>query len=72
MTLFLGPDLEGRSLVTREGTIASFDKTTASADPALTKLDCSGCQIEPGRVNAHTHIYSGRVPLGMPEPEVPP
>lgn len=27
---------------------------------------------EPGRINAHTHIYSGLAPFGMPEPEVPP
>jgi cytosine/adenosine deaminase-related metal-dependent hydrolase len=25
-------------------------------------------QFEPGRVNAHTHIYSGLAPFGMPEP----
>ena len=27
---------------------------------------------EPGRINAHTHIYSGLAPLGMPPPEPPP
>lgn len=26
----------------------------------------------PGAVNAHTHLYSGLAPLGMPAPEVPP
>ena len=35
-------------------------------------LDCHDCHLEPGRINAHTHIYSGLAPLGMPEPEVPP
>jgi cytosine/adenosine deaminase-related metal-dependent hydrolase len=25
--------------------------------------------VTPGRVNAHTHIYSGLVPFGMPEPD---
>lgn len=28
--------------------------------------------FEPGRVNAHTHIYSGLAPLGMPPPRDPP
>lgn len=27
---------------------------------------------EPARVNAHTHMYSGLAPLGMPAPEPPP
>ncbi|HSP33108.1 MAG TPA: molybdopterin cofactor-binding domain-containing protein, partial [Thermoanaerobaculia bacterium] len=26
-------------------------------------------QLEPGRVNAHTHLYSGLAPLGMPRPD---
>jgi cytosine/adenosine deaminase-related metal-dependent hydrolase len=28
--------------------------------------------VLPGLVNAHTHVYSGLVPLGMPPPESPP
>jgi len=31
-------------------------------------LDCSDGRIVPGAVNAHTHIYSGLAPLGIPDP----
>lgn len=34
-------------------------------------LDCQGLPIEPGRVNAHTHIYSGLAPFGIPQPDPP-
>jgi cytosine/adenosine deaminase-related metal-dependent hydrolase len=36
------------------------------------RLDCSGTTLGPGRVNAHTHIYSGLAPFGMPAPDPPP
>lgn len=39
--------------------------------PAFESLDCEGTVLGPGRVNAHTHVYSALVPLGMPAP-VPP
>lgn len=35
-------------------------------------LDCALGRMEPGRVNAHTHLYSGLAPLGMPSPPTPP
>lgn len=35
-------------------------------------LDCGFGVIEPGRVNAHTHLYSGLAPLGMPTPSETP
>jgi len=35
-------------------------------------LSCDGCTIEPGAVNAHTHLYSGLAPLGLPVPAIPP
>ncbi|MBW2731463.1 MAG: amidohydrolase family protein [Deltaproteobacteria bacterium] len=38
---------------------------------ALT-LDCGGGLIGPADVNAHTHLYSGLAPLGMPAPEPAP
>jgi cytosine/adenosine deaminase-related metal-dependent hydrolase len=40
--------------------------------PGVPTLDCRGARVEPGRVNAHTHLYSGLAPLGMPAPEPPP
>jgi len=36
------------------------------------RLDCDGCVILPGAVNAHTHLYSGLVPLDMPTPHLEP
>ena len=72
MSILLGPDEQGRSLVTTGGTIASFDEGTPDAASFDATVDCSGCRLEPGRINAHTHIYSGLAPFGMPEPEVPP
>lgn len=35
-------------------------------------IDCEGCALFPGQVNAHTHLYSGLAPLGMPAPTVAP
>jgi cytosine/adenosine deaminase-related metal-dependent hydrolase len=42
--------------------------------PGARRLDCKGAEIEigPGQVNAHTHLYSGLAPLGMPAPTPPP
>ena len=68
----LGPDSLGRRLVAGDGRVISFGSAEAdesSADPAV---PCPGAVIEPGRVNAHTHIYSGLAPLGMPPPDPPP
>ncbi|MBI5497104.1 MAG: amidohydrolase family protein [Deltaproteobacteria bacterium] len=39
---------------------------------ALDRLDCRGTTVEPAQVNAHTHLYSGLAPLGMPAPKAPP
>ena len=35
-------------------------------------LDCAVRRFEPGRVNAHNHLYSGLAPLGMASPPKPP
>ena len=32
------------------------------------RLDCRGAKLKPSYVNAHTHLYSGLAPLGMPPP----
>lgn len=67
--LTLGPDRAGRVLevagdrVTRLAPAAGEERTAAGP------LDCSAAAFEPGRVNAHTHIYSGLAPLGMPPPD---
>lgn len=68
----LGPDEDGNVLVTRDDRVACF----GSAGPICTQdafyKDCRGGWIQPGAVNAHTHIYSGLAPLGMPPPEEEP
>lgn len=35
-------------------------------------MEMPGKQVRFGAVNAHTHLYSGLAPLGMPTPEPPP
>jgi cytosine/adenosine deaminase-related metal-dependent hydrolase len=72
MSILLGPDNQGKTLVTAEGRIAYFGEDARPTQSVDTALDCHGCHLEPGRVNAHTHIYSGLAPLGMPEPDVQP
>ncbi len=69
-SITLGPDRHGRALTTAAGRVLDFGprpEPTAAGSP-----DCSSGEIRPGGVNAHTHIYSGLAPLGMPPPEPPP
>jgi cytosine/adenosine deaminase-related metal-dependent hydrolase len=35
-------------------------------------LDAAGCEVGPGDVNAHTHLYSALVSFGMPPPRAAP
>lgn len=65
----LGPDADGRVLIAGTDGVTVFGSaSTYRAEP----LPCPGARIEPGQVNAHTHIYSALAPLGMPPPEPPP
>ena len=66
--LILGPDRSGRSVVVEGGTLAGQGEAPSGAE----RVDCSYGTIEPGGVNAHTHVYSGLAPLGMPPPVPPP
>ena len=70
--LILGPDRDGNVLATEGETIAWFGPESEWPGGDGPRLECEGARIEPGRVNAHTHIYSGLAPLGMPPPETPP
>jgi len=63
MTLLL-QRADGASLAVTNGLIGGFD-----ADEVL---DVGEGRWRPGSVCAHTHLYSGLVPLGMPAPEPPP
>jgi len=69
---FFGPDREGNVLVAEAGRIARFDAEAAVGKATEPVLNCAEARIEPGRVNAHTHIYSGLAPLGMPAPKQAP
>lgn len=69
-SLVLGPDLEGRVLLVQGAQARRVAESEVPSDAA--RLDCSGATIEAGRIDAHTHIYSGLAPLGMPAPEPPP
>lgn len=71
-SLSLGPDRDGKILSAESGRISAVGPQSSEAPVPESSLDCSGARIEPGRVNAHTHIYSGLAPLGMPPPEKPP
>ncbi len=67
--LVIGPDQNGRTLLCVDGVIAEPSSVIPS-DAA--HLPCHGTVLEPGRVNAHTHLYSGLAPLDMPMPSEPP
>jgi cytosine/adenosine deaminase-related metal-dependent hydrolase len=67
--LFL--DAGEASVLIRGGAIAAVGPS-ARAPEAARVLDCRGMHVEAGAINAHTHLYSGLAPLGMPAPEPPP
>jgi cytosine/adenosine deaminase-related metal-dependent hydrolase len=72
VTLELGPDHSGRELQIVDDRVALYGPPGAAKPAADLRLDCSRGTLAPGRVNAHTHIYSGLAPLGMPPPEEEP
>ncbi|MGB6361175.1 MAG: hypothetical protein WBG64_00760 [Thermoanaerobaculia bacterium] len=67
-TLELGPDRSGRELQLVDDRVSSYGPPSATESASDRRLDCSRGTLAPGRVNAHTHIYSGLAPLGMPPP----
>jgi len=64
--IVVGPDRRGAAVAIADGFVV------AEAPAEAARLACSDGEIEPGAVNAHTHIYSGLAPYGMPPPEPPP
>ena len=65
-SLVVGPDRNGRSIAIVDGIVA------ARAPDGTPTLRCPEGEIVPGAVCAHTHIYSGLAPYGMPRPAPPP
>jgi cytosine/adenosine deaminase-related metal-dependent hydrolase len=70
--LILGPDAHGDSLLVDGDTIAGLGSAGSVDLGEARRLDCADAALSPGRVNAHTHVYSGLAPFGMPAPEPPP
>lgn len=60
--LLVGPDQGGRTVAILDG------RVVRTAPEGAECLECPNGQIAPGSVNAHTHLYSGLAPLGMPAP----
>ena len=49
--------------------------TPQTGNESVQRLDCAWdprVTLRPGAINAHTHLYSGLAPLGMPSPARPP
>ncbi|MCA9654135.1 MAG: amidohydrolase family protein [Myxococcales bacterium] len=69
-SLVVGPDRRGLCLLVEGDSARRIDP--AAPPPGAERLDASGATLEAGRINAHTHIYSGLAGLGMPAPEPPP
>ncbi len=74
-SLNLGPDALGNTLAVRDGRVTCFGASPlpeGQLDGVVRPVDAAGTRIRPGRINAHTHIYSGLAPLGMPAPHPEP
>jgi len=65
-SLVVGPDHNGRTIAIVDGIVA------ARAPDETPTLRCPDGEIVPGAACAHTHIYSGLVPYGMPQLAPPP
>lgn len=63
-------DRDGNSVVVEGGRIVACGAVETPPDGLV--LDCAGLRLAPGRVNAHTHVYSGLAPFGIPAPEPEP
>ncbi|WP_316977002.1 amidohydrolase family protein [Shumkonia mesophila] len=59
-SLTIGPDRHGRTVAIAEGRIAG------RPSPGAPALACPDGEIAAGHVCAHTHLYSGLAPYGMP------
>jgi cytosine/adenosine deaminase-related metal-dependent hydrolase len=65
----VGPDARGRVVRVTGSRISAVEGGDRAAEVATGD---SSPTLLPGRVNCHTHIYSGLAPLGMPPPDDPP
>jgi len=70
--ILLGPDTRDVWMLTDGDRIARRGTGPPPDGIAARHLTCADAIIAPGAVNAHTHLYSGLAPLGMPLPEESP
>ncbi len=66
--LLIGPDRNGRWVAIADGHIAAVGTLPEAPPECAAQVRCADAVIEPGRVNAHTHLYSGLFALGLPPP----
>jgi cytosine/adenosine deaminase-related metal-dependent hydrolase len=64
-SLYLETEDPARSILIENGLVADVGSPCPKGVP---RLDCRGDEIQAGYVNAHTHLYSGLAPFGLPEP----
>ncbi len=62
----LGPDRLGHSVLVQDGVVTWQGQGAVPGSPKLEQLACPNSAIRYGHVNAHTHLYSGLVPYGIP------
>ncbi len=67
--LILGPDLKGHTAVCGAERLVSYGSKPESLPKGVRIIECDDAGIASSFVNAHTHLYSGLVPLGMPDPK---
>lgn len=68
--LKIGPDKRGNVALCEDGKVVFFGAaSSAPACDGAEVLDAKDCEILPGWVCSHTHLYSALCPYGMPAPE---
>lgn len=70
--LFIVDRAASRTLVCHHGIIEAIEPTISHHTERADTLDGTNLMLSPGRVNAHTHIYSGLAPFNMPVPPTTP
>ncbi len=68
----LGPDRRGRCAWIDGDQWRWFGRGEPPGRPKAERLPCPRAEIQPGWVNAHTHLYSGAVPHGVAIPATGP
>ena len=64
--LLLGRDAKGHSALCGADRLIAYGKVDEVAAKVVPVVDCEDSFIGSPFVNAHTHLYSGLAPLGMP------